>query len=126
VHALEEPERGWADVELTEAGREDTLFAGWPGRFRAFESHAYSWSAPAEAVELARNRHSQAYRLGDHVWAVQFHPEVTAGQVDDFVELRAGELHDPAAQAAETRRQIDRWNELGRALCSAFLVRAER
>ncbi len=124
VFAIDEPERGWTDVELTSAGVEDPLFRGWPERFRAFESHAYSWQAPPHAVELARNRFSQAYRVGEHAWAVQFHPEVSAQQVEDFLLRRADELGDPAAERAETLRQIDVWNALGRSFCDAFLAQA--
>lgn len=124
VFSIEEPERGWADVELTEAGKVDQLFLSWPERFRAFESHAYSWEPPPGAVELARNRHSQAYRIGDHAWALQFHPEVTAQQADDFILRRADELGDPAAERAETVRQIETWNALGRNLCRSFLASA--
>jgi GMP synthase-like glutamine amidotransferase len=126
VYPIDEPERGWTDVELTEAGEADDLFAAWPRRFRAFESHAYSYDPPPEAVVLARNSYPQAFRLGDHAWATQFHPEVTAQQAEDFILRRAGELGDPAAERSETVRQIETWNALGRSLCRAFLARAER
>ena len=121
---LDEAERGWADVQLTAAARDDPLFAAWPERVRAFESHGYSLEPPAGAVELARNRQVQAYRIGARVWGVQFHPEVTAAQIDDFVDLRADELVDPAGVRAETAREIGRWNGLGRSLCGAFLEQA--
>jgi GMP synthase (glutamine-hydrolysing) len=118
---LEQAVRGWADVQLTPAGREDPLFAAWPERVRAFESHGYSFEPPAGAVELARDAQVEAFRIGERVWAVQFHPEVTAAQIDAFVDLRADELGDPAAVRAETAREIGRWNRLGRSLCDAFL-----
>jgi GMP synthase-like glutamine amidotransferase len=123
---LDEDERGWADVELTPAARDDPLFAAWPERVRAFESHGYSLEPPPGAVELARNRHVQAYRIegGRRVWGVQFHPEVTAAQANDFVDRRADELRDPAGFRAETAREIGRWTELGRSLCGAFLDQA--
>jgi GMP synthase-like glutamine amidotransferase len=126
AYPLDEPERGWADVELTSEGRRDPLFAAWPERVRAFESHAYGFELPAGSVELARNRYPQAYRVGGRAWGVQFHPEVTAAQVDDFIERRSAELHDPAGVRAETVEQIGRWNGLGRALCGAFLDEAAR
>jgi GMP synthase (glutamine-hydrolysing) len=124
AYPLDEPERGWADVELTPAGREDPLFAAWPERVRAFESHAYTFEPPAGSVELARNRHSQAFRVGDRAWGVQFHPEVTPAQVRDFIERRSAELRDPELVRAETVDQLGRWNELGRALCGSFLDEA--
>jgi GMP synthase (glutamine-hydrolysing) len=124
AYRLDEAERGWADVELTTAARKDPLFSAWPERVRAFESHAYTFEPPAGSIELARNRHPQAYRIGDRVWGVQFHPEVTAAQVEDFIDRRSDELRDPAQFRAESVEHIGSWNELGRALCGGFLEAA--
>ena len=71
------PEIGWFDVART--GRAPRPAAGRvPPRFLAYEWHSYTFALPAGATELARSAIcSQAYRLGDHAWCVQFHPEVT-------------------------------------------------
>jgi hypothetical protein len=71
---------------------------------------------------------TQAFRLGDVAWAVQFHPEVTIQQVEQWIV----DASDPPptgseeALRAESREKIDEWNALGRTLCGAFLEAAAR
>jgi GMP synthase (glutamine-hydrolysing) len=122
-----EPEIGWYDVELTEAGLDDPLLGRLPARFDAFQWHYYTYGVPAGAEELARNENcTQALRLGERVWGVQFHPEVTMAQVESWCV----DPEDPPPNAdrllAESRPRIEQWNELGRTLCDAFCGVAER
>jgi GMP synthase-like glutamine amidotransferase len=93
----------------------------------AFEWHYYAHGVPAGAVELARNRVcTQAFRLGDNAWGVQFHPEVTLQQVQSWVDEEKGLPNDADKLLAETRARIEAWNTLGRELCAAFVDAAER
>jgi GMP synthase-like glutamine amidotransferase len=122
-----DPEIGWYDVELTEAGAADPVLGALPRSFEAMQWHHYTYDVPAGAVELARSAAcTQAFRLGETVWGVQFHPEVTLAQVEGWTR----DLDDPPPDAEglrrESRRKIGRWNELGRILCGAFLDAAER
>ena len=58
---------------------------------------------------------------------MQFHPEVTAEQVESWIVEDADEL--PVSRedfTAETERRIADWNELGRTLCGRFLEVAAR
>ena len=128
VHRASEPEIGWYEVDRTEEAADDPIFAELPARFTAFQWHYYTYGMPAGAVELARSRVcTQAFRLGDAVWGVQFHPEVTARQVASWLGSDgASEGVDVDAVAAETERRIAKWNELGARLCNAFLAAAER
>jgi GMP synthase-like glutamine amidotransferase len=118
------PEIGWFPVELTPAAAADPLFAGLPSRFDAFGWHYYTYDLPQRAEELARSaRCNQAYRLGEAAWGVQFHPEVTMEIVQSWLDDEEDfptDL-DRASFAAETKRRIGAWNELGRALCGSFL-----
>ena len=128
VRPAAEPEVGWYDVELTAAAADDAIFAELPERFPAFQWHYYTYDVPAAAVELARSRAcTQAFRLGDAVWGVQFHPEVSAQQVANWLASDgANEGVDVDAVAAETTERISEWTELGTRLCRAFLAAAER
>jgi GMP synthase (glutamine-hydrolysing) len=122
-----EPEIGWYPVELTEEAGEDPLLRALPSRFDAFQWHYYTHGLPAGAVELARSSVcTQAFRLGDTAWGVQFHPEVTLEQVEGWLEDDEPVPFDGAALLEETRGRIDGWNELGRTLCDAFVDVAER
>jgi hypothetical protein len=70
---------------------------------------------------------TQAFRLGDKAWGVQFHPEVTLQQVQGWVEEEKKELRVDADELlAETRDRIEAWNMLGRDLCAGFIDAAER
>ncbi|MDX6511588.1 MAG: hypothetical protein QOE36_1092 [Gaiellaceae bacterium] len=121
------PEIGWYDVELTEAAADDPILSALPDRFEAFQWHYYAYGLPAGAVELARSAVcSQAFRLGDQAWGVQFHPEVTDVQVARWLGEGPDEVNEPERLLAETRERIAAWNELGRRLCTAFVEHAER
>ena len=127
VGPLPEPEIGWCGVELTAAGIEDPVTGSLPQRFDALQWHYYTYGVPAGAVELARSDAcTQAFRLGDACWGVQFHPEVTTAQLEGWIADGADPPPDPDALRAAIPGKIDRWNELGRALCGAFLEAAER
>ena len=81
---------------------------------------------PAGAVELARSAAcTQAFRLGDACWGVQFHPEVTAAQLESWIVDTSDPPPDADGLRAETREKIATWNDLGQSLCSAFLETAD-
>ena len=69
---------GGADVRLTDAGRADPLLTGLPERFRVLLGHKEACDAvPPGAVLLATSEACpvQMFRVGEHVYATQFHPE---------------------------------------------------
>jgi GMP synthase (glutamine-hydrolysing) len=122
------PEIGWFDV--TRMARDPVLDA-LPERFLAYEWHSYTFELPAGATELARSEVcSQAFRLGEAAWAVQFHPEVTPAIVDfwanDFESDPDAIAQDftPAAHIALAAEMLPGWMGIGRALFDAFLATA--
>jgi GMP synthase (glutamine-hydrolysing) len=126
VGAAPEPEIGWYDVELTEAAAEDPLFSLLPRRFESFQWHYYTYGLPAGAEELARSeRCTQAFRLGERVWGVQFHPEVTMAQVESWCVDPEDPPPDAERLLEETKLRIGAWNELGRLMCHGFCEVAE-
>ena len=127
VGPVDEPEVGWYPVELTPEGRTDPVLGALPQSFEAFQWHYYTYGVPAGAVELARSPVcTQAFRLGDAVWGIQFHPEVTREQIEGWCEDEEEEIPGGADALLEaTRPRIARWNELGRSLCAGFLAAAE-
>jgi GMP synthase (glutamine-hydrolysing) len=128
VSPASEPEIGWVEVELTEDARDDPVFSELPQRFHAFHWHYYAFDLPAGAGELARSSVcTQAFRLGDAAWGVQFHPEVTLDIVSSWVEESPEEVPGNVEELlVETKTRIEDWTELGRSLCGAFVTAAER
>ena len=123
-----EPEIGWHGVEVTEEGKEDPVIGPLAPSFEAFQWHSYEALPPQGSVVLARSSVcSQAYRVGDVAWGIQFHAEVTAADArrwtDDYRSdedaVRIGV--DPEALHVETEAKIGDWNRLGRDLCGRFL-----
>ncbi|MEL4320508.1 glutamine amidotransferase [Leifsonia sp. YIM 134122] len=105
-------------VTLTAAGIADPLLGALPATFDALVAHKEAVNTlPTGAVLLAGSPSCpvQAFRLGTHLYAVQFHPEVTA----DDLAARAGiyqhhgyfdahELHVVQARLAETSVTVPR------------------
>jgi GMP synthase (glutamine-hydrolysing) len=130
VYRVETPEIGWFDVELTDDAADDPVFSRLPQRFEAFQWHFYTYDLPGGAVELAKSAScTQAFRLGDSCWGIQFHAEVTLPQVESWLkhEDESEERGQPPEGLAKmTRARIEGWNELGRSLCGSFVEVAER
>jgi GMP synthase (glutamine-hydrolysing) len=122
------PEIGWFPVELTEAASGDPVFSMLPHSFASFQWHAYAAGVPPGGVELARNETgAQAYRLGNAVWGVQFHPEVRLDQLLRWIESYGEEPPVPRERyVADSERHIGAWNDVGRVLCTRFLDAAAR
>jgi GMP synthase (glutamine-hydrolysing) len=123
-----EPEIGWHRVEVTPEGADDPVLGPLAPEFTAFQWHSYEALLPAGAVTLARSPVcGQAYRVGERIWGIQFHAEVTPADAEKWIDdyrsdedaVRTGV--DPDALRAETRERIADWNRLGRGLCGRFL-----
>jgi GMP synthase (glutamine-hydrolysing) len=72
---------GSVSVTLTSEGQRDPLLGGLPATFDAFVGHKEALSRlPDHAVLLASSATCpvQAFRIGCHVYATQFHPELDA------------------------------------------------
>jgi GMP synthase (glutamine-hydrolysing) len=72
-------EVGARKVELTAAGLESPLFAGFDPEFEVIESHRDAvLTLPAGAKLLAANAHTaiQAFSIDERFFGVQFHPEM--------------------------------------------------
>lgn len=69
-----------AEIRTTAAAVDDAISDGLPPRFRVLTAHKEgSGSVPTDAVLLATNDDcpAQFYRVGDNLYASQFHPEPT-------------------------------------------------
>lgn len=80
-------------VATTDAGAADPLLAGLPRRFEAFVGHKEAVSVlPASAVLLASSATApvQMFRVGENVYATQFHPELDVDGITTRIHAYAG------------------------------------
>lgn len=141
VGKMAAPEVGILDVELTDAGRADPLFAGVSPRHQALQWHGAEVAPPpAGAVVLASSPLCpvQAMRIGHHAYGIQYHVELTADTVREWGKVPAyacsldsvlgsGALAGLDAKAgthmaafnANARRLYDNWMTVARAAVPA-------
>ena len=104
---------GPAQVTLTREGQRDALLSGLPATFDAFVGHKEAISElPSHAVVLATSPACpvQAFRIGSHVYATQFHPELDVTGLCTRIDVykhagyfephQAGELKEQARRSA--------------------------
>jgi GMP synthase-like glutamine amidotransferase len=132
-HRMTEPEIGWYDIEITDAGASDPVVGPLAPSVELFEWHHYAAPLPPGAVELARTPAcTQAFRIdGKPAWGLQFHAEVTRenlfGWLDGWEESEAVETDlDPEAIRAASEQRIEEQNEVGQQLAERFLREAAR
>lgn len=124
-----EKEIGWYPLTPAMDARADSLFAGFPKTFDAFEWHGDIFDLPPGAVSLANSARypHQAFRIGRRVYGLLFHLEVTARMVramtDTFREEIAP-LGDPSrvdAILADLDHRTAPLNAHARRLFESFL-----
>jgi GMP synthase-like glutamine amidotransferase len=130
---MSEPEIGWYDIEITEAGASDPVVGPLAPSVELFEWHHYAAPLPPGAVELARTPACvQAFRIdGKPAWGLQFHAEVTRQNLfewlDGWEDTEAAQTSsDPDAIRAASELRIEEQNEVGRRLAERFLAEAAR
>ena len=114
---------GFYETRLTEAGVADPVVGVLPRSFEAFNANAYAFDAPAGATPLAEGPVLQAFRIGAHAWALQFHPEIRREHVLTWFEDETTP-RTPSEIAAQLDEKLEEWQTLGRKLCRAFLAEA--
>jgi GMP synthase (glutamine-hydrolysing) len=104
---------GPVPVTLTCEGKKDPLLRGLPATFDAFVGHKEALSMlPRHAVLLARSPACpvQAFRIGSHVYATQFHPELDAAGLCTRIDVYKYAGYFEPGQAAELKAQALRSN----------------
>jgi len=86
-------EIGWFPIAVTDAGRRDPVLGVFSPEAVVFHWHGDTFDLPGGATLLASSRlyANQAFRIGTRAYGVQFHPEITAGMVDEWVEAGTSE-----------------------------------
>ena len=104
---------GAVPVTLTQQGRQDPLLRGLPVTFDAFVGHKEAISVlPRHAVLLASSPACpvQAFKIGSHVYATQFHPELDVAGLCTRIEVYKHAGYFEPWQAGELKAQAHRSN----------------
>ncbi len=91
VYANKVKEIGWFPVQAVSTA--DNCFS-FPDKADVFHWHGETFELPAQAVLLAESEgcRNQAFQLGTHVLALQFHLETTQASAEDIVAHCRDEL----------------------------------
>jgi GMP synthase (glutamine-hydrolysing) len=93
---------GPLSVTLTEQGRRDPLLAGLPPEFATYGGHKEALATlPPRAEVLATSAACpvQAFRIGEHAYATQFHPELDTEGVCTRIEVYKDAGYFPPGEA---------------------------
>ncbi len=103
-------EIGWSPLRLTDAARQDRLWASVDSPCCAFHWHEDAFDLPPESVALASSDLTpcQAFRFGSCVYGLQCHLEVTQPLIEDWLALWGEGLPDAGAAAirAQARQEL--------------------
>jgi len=99
-------EIGWHPIRFLPTAADDPLLAQ-SGMRTVFQWHGDTFDLPTGAVHLASgpNCENQAFRYGDRAFGLQFHIEMTAGMIDDWL-IEPGNCQDLAALDYVDSRRI--------------------
>ncbi len=121
-------EIGWHPIELLPAAADDRLLAQ-SGPRMVFQWHGDTFDLPSGAVHLARGTkcENQAFRYGRNAYGLQFHIEMTAGMIDQWLsepgncrELAALDDVDPAEIRARTPEELPRMQAMAAEVFGRF------
>ncbi|MEW6058162.1 MAG: gamma-glutamyl-gamma-aminobutyrate hydrolase family protein [Bdellovibrionota bacterium] len=124
-------EVGWHEVQLTDAGLKDPVLGRLDWSKPVFHWHQDTYDLPGIGVGLANSERfaQQAFRLGENIYGLQFHPEVPQSEVREWV---LSEPHLPYGSADGVQsveeilhgaaRHSQAMRELARELLERFLI----
>jgi GMP synthase (glutamine-hydrolysing) len=112
----QQPEIGFAPVELTTEGRRDVIFNGVPSPVPVFHWHGDTFDLPVGAALLASsaNYSNQAFRFGKRAYGLQFHLEPDAPAWAEWRQRLPASLFD------DFDRKRIRLREIGRKVIANF------
>ena len=108
-------EIGWYPVQLTEGGKESSVFGFLPDNFNVFHWHGDTYDLPKGAVHIAKSKacENQAFQLGTSIVGLQFHMELTPSNTRELIhhcseDLTAGPFVQSADDIIESNSFLSR------------------
>jgi len=99
-------EIGWYDLTLTDAGQQSALRYLAPEHCSMLHWHGETFDLPEAAILLASSEKciNQAFSVGGHVLALQFHPEITQRAMEKWFIGHIGEIMQTEGVSVEQLR----------------------
>jgi GMP synthase (glutamine-hydrolysing) len=97
-------EIGTVSIQLLPSSCSDPLFQEFPKTFPAHVTHSQTvLNLPKAAIRLAANKHepNHAFRLGECVWGVQFHPEYSTEIMRSYIKEQNNELRSAGLDVSQ-------------------------
>ena len=116
-------EMGTVDIDLQADAADDALFAGLPSCFAVQATHLQTVLAMPEGARLLATSNQDAacaFRWGERVWGVQFHPEFSTTHMRGYIRARREALAGEGRDAAAMERAV-RATPLARGLLRRFV-----
>jgi GMP synthase (glutamine-hydrolysing) len=104
---------GGMTITVTDAGRDDPLFAEVPDVFDAYGGHKESATKlPSQATCLATSADCpvQAFRVRENVYATQFHPELDLGGMHTRINVYKNHGYFAPESADALKTQARQWD----------------
>ncbi len=102
-------EMGTIQLDLHPPAADDPLFAGLPAQIPAQATHLQSvLRLPDGATVLAKSEQDQAhaFRWGDAVWGLQFHPEFSTTHMRGYIRARSEALANEGRCGKRLAREV--------------------
>lgn len=122
-------EIGWYELRLSQGGKEDAVFGGLPEKLTVFQWHGDTFDIPEGATHLAGSElfPNQAYRIGDNIYGLQFHLEVTERMIRQWMseyqdEVASLNYIDPEKIINDTAKYIDTLSRRAECFYDKFFV----
>lgn len=117
VSPMAKPELGFTNTSVSIPGQTDTIMAGIPWDFMAFQTHGQEVSKlPPGATTLASSAACkiQAFRAGVRTYAFQFHFEVDRPMISSFLSEASDWAKSAGTPLASLEKQADtHYNRFG-------------
>jgi GMP synthase (glutamine-hydrolysing) len=104
---------GGMPITVTAAGRDDVLFAEVPDVFDAYGGHKEAATTlPSDVACLATSTACpvQAFRVGENVYATQFHPELDLEGIDTRIDAYKNYGYFAPESAESLKTEVRQWN----------------
>ncbi len=128
VKKAPQKEIGWFKILLNRNGASDPLFQEFPGEVDVFQWHGDIFDIPDGAVKLAESElcSNQAYRIGDNIYGLQFHVEVTDEMIYQWIDAYRDEVDslkgivNPDQIISDTKAKSEDYKAQAKQFCTNF------